>query len=83
MSNKFEKDALSQLSNLDEGFFSNLFRSLFSTSSHKKAIKKAKKIAKEDPELATALSDLSYTTKNIRKMLKTLCKRHPDHKNCQ
>jgi len=82
MSNKLEKDSLSNINELNEGFFTNLFKSLFTTSSHKKAIKKAKKIAKEDPKLASALVDLDYTTKSIRKMLKTLCKRNPDHPKC-
>jgi|TARA_R100000084_G_C4625137_1_gene135377 hypothetical protein len=82
MSNKLEKDSLSNINELNEGFFTKLFRNLFSTSSHKKAIKNAKKVAKEDPELASALVDLNYTTKHLRKLLKTLCKRNPDHPKC-
>jgi hypothetical protein len=83
MSNKFEKDSLKQINQLNEGLFTSLLRSLFFSSSAKKSLKKAKKIAKADPELQAALTDMEYNQKKIRDMLKTLCKRHPDHPTCQ
>ena len=48
----------------------------------KSKYKKVYKIAKDDPELQSALADLEGYHERLNKILKTLCKRNPDHPKC-
>jgi hypothetical protein len=80
--NKLEQKALDKANELNEGFFTNLFRNLFMSSSGKRAMKKAAKIAKDDPELQSALADLQSHRKRVGDLFKKLCKRNPDHPKC-
>ena len=52
------------------------------SSSGKRAMKKAAKIAKDDPELQSALADLQSHRKRVGDLFKKLCKRNPDHPKC-
>jgi len=80
--NKLEQKALDKANELNEGFFSTLFRNLFLSSSGKRAMKKAEKIASDDPELQSAFADLNSHRDRIKTLFKKLCKRNPDHPKC-
>ncbi len=82
LNNKLEQKALKQANELNEGFFTNIFKALFLSSSGKRAMKTAQKIAKDDPELQSALGDLQSHQKRIGQLFKKLCKRNPDHPKC-
>jgi hypothetical protein len=81
--NKFEKDTLKQINKLDEGFFASLVKGLFFNSAAKRSMKKAQKIAKDDPEIQSALKGLEYHQDQIRDLIKNMCKRNPDHPTCK
>ena len=81
--NKFEKDSLKQINQLNEGFFANLVKSLFFNSQAKRSMKKAQKIAKDDPEIQAALKGLTYHQDQIQDLIKNMCKRNPDHPTCK
>ena len=55
---------------------------MFMSSKLKSKYRKAYKIAKDDPELASALADLEDYHGRLNKILKNLCKRRPDHPKC-
>jgi len=80
--NKLEQKILDSANQLNEGFFTNIFKALFLSSSGKRAMKAAKKVAKDDPELQSALGDLQSHQKRIGHLFKKLCKRNPDHPKC-
>jgi hypothetical protein len=48
----------------------------------KKQYKKVYKIAKDDPKLQSALADMENYQERIKKLLKDLCRRNPDHPKC-
>ena len=48
----------------------------------KRHYKKAYKIAKHDPELQAAMADLEDYHGRLNKIIKTLCKRNPNHPKC-
>ena len=79
--NKFEKQTLDQITELNEGILSSIAK-MFMTNKVKNKYKKVYKIAKDDPELQAALSDLEDYHGRLNKILKTLCKRNPDHPKC-
>lgn len=80
--NKLEQQILDSVNELNEGFFTRLFKNLFMTSQGKRAMKAAAKIAKDDPELQSALGDLQSHRKRVGNLFKKLCKRNPDHPKC-
>ena len=80
--NKLEQKILNSANELNEGFFTRLFKNLFMTSQGKRAMKTAAKIAKDDPELQAALTDLQSHRKRVGDLFKKLCKRNPDHPKC-
>ena len=79
--NKFEKQTLDQITELNEGILSSIAK-MFMTNKVKNKYKKVYKIAKDDPELASALADLEDYHGRLNKILKNLCKRRPDHPKC-
>lgn len=82
LNNKLEQKALKQANDLNEGFFTNIFKALFLSSSGKRAMRTAQKVAKDDPELQSALGDLQSHQKRIGQLFKKLCRRNPDHPKC-
>ena len=81
--NKFEKDSLKQINQLNEGFLASLMKSLFFSSAAKRSMKKAQKIAKDDPEIKSALKGLLYHQDQIQDLIKSMCKRNPNHPSCK
>jgi len=79
--NKFEQDQMDQIRELNEGILSSIAK-LFMSSKVKRKYKKVYKIAKDDPELQAALADLEDYHGRLNNILKTLCKRNPDHPKC-
>tara|TARA_A100001201_G_scaffold49523_1_gene49378 strand:- start:2522 stop:2764 length:243 start_codon:yes stop_codon:yes gene_type:complete len=79
--NKLERDTLNQIDELNEGILSSIAR-MFMSRKVKSKYKKVYKIAKDDPELQSALADLEDYHGRLNKILKTLCKRNPDHPKC-
>ena len=79
--NKFEQKQLSQIQELNEGILSTIAK-MFMSNKVKRKYKKVYKIAKDDPELQAALMDLENYHGRLNKVLKTLCKRNPDHPKC-
>jgi hypothetical protein len=80
--NKFEQDSLNQIKEINEGILSSIAR-MFMSRKVKSKYKKVYKIAKDDPELQTALADLEDYHGRLNKLLKNLCKRSPNHPKCQ
>ena len=79
--NKFEQKALDQIKTVNEGILSSIAR-LFMSSKMKRHYKKAYKIAKDDPELQAAMADLEDYHGRLNRIIKTLCKRNPNHPKC-
>ena len=79
--NKLEKQTLNQITELNEGILSSIAK-MFMSRKVKSKYKKVYKLAKHDPELQTALADLEDYHGRLNKILKTLCKRNPDHPKC-
>jgi hypothetical protein len=84
--NRLEEKQLSQINEtnkiVNEGFIGNaLLRVLFGAKI-KKLFKKGVKIAKDDPEIQAAFSDLKYHTDRLQNHIDDFCKDHPDDKNC-
>ena len=79
--NKLERDTLNQIDELNEGILSSIAR-MFMSRKVKSKYKKVYKIAKDDPELQSALADLEDYHGRLNKILKTLCKRNPEHPKC-
>ena len=79
--NKLERDTLNKITELNEGILGAIAR-MFATRKLKRQYSKAYKIAKDDPELQTALADLEDYHGRLNKILKNLCKRNPDHPKC-
>tara|TARA_R100001510_G_C7446054_1_gene73135 strand:+ start:196 stop:441 length:246 start_codon:yes stop_codon:yes gene_type:complete len=79
--NKLEQDALAQIDELNEGILSSIAK-MFMSRKVKSKYKKVYKIAKHDPELQSALADLEDYHGRLNKILKTLCKRNPEHPKC-
>ena len=79
--NKLEKDTLAQIDELNEGILSSIAK-MFMSRKVKNKYKKVYKIAKHDPELQSALADLEDYHGRLNKILKTLCKRNPEHPKC-
>ena len=79
--NKFEKQTLNQITELNEGILSSIAK-MFMSRKVKSKYKKVYKLAKHDPELQTALADLEDYHGRLNKILKTLCKRNPQHPKC-
>ena len=79
--NKLERDTLNQIDELNEGILGSIAR-MFMSRKVKSKYKKVYKIAKDDPELQSALADLEDYHGRLNKILKTLCKRNPDHPKC-
>ena len=79
--NKLEDRVLKQIEGLNEGILSSIAK-MFMSRKVKSKYKKVYKIAKDDPELQSALADLEGYHERLNKILKTLCKRNPDHPKC-
>ena len=78
---KYEQDTLDKITELNEGILGSIAR-MFMSSKLKSKYKKAYKIAKDDPELASALADLKGYHERVRNILKSFCERHPENKRC-
>lgn len=79
--NKLEKDSLDQIQDINEGILDSIAR-MFMSRKVKSKYKKVYKIAKDDPDLQAALADLEDYHGRLNKILKTLCRRRPDHPKC-
>ena len=79
--NKLEQDTLNRITELNEGILSVISK-MFMRNKMKRQYKKVYKIAKDDPELQSALADLEDYHGRLNKILKNLCKRNPDHPKC-
>ena len=79
--NKLEQKTLDQINELNEGILSSIAK-MFMSRKVKSKYRKVYKLAKHDPELQTALADLEDYHGRLNKILKTLCKRNPDHPKC-
>tara|TARA_R110001592_G_scaffold276156_1_gene543300 strand:+ start:253 stop:498 length:246 start_codon:yes stop_codon:yes gene_type:complete len=79
--NKLEEKTLEQIKDLNEGILSSIAK-MFVRNKVKSKYKKAYAIAKDDPELQAALGDLENYHKRLNTIMKTLCKRRPDHPKC-
>ena len=72
---------INEITELNEGILSSIAR-IFMSSKVKRKYKKVYALAKDDPELQAALMDLEDYHGRLNKILKTLCKRNPDHPKC-
>ena len=72
---------INEITELNEGILSSIAR-IFMSSKVKKKYKKVYGLAKDDPKLQAALMDLEDYHGRLNKILKTLCKRNPDHPKC-
>jgi cell division protein ZapA (FtsZ GTPase activity inhibitor) len=83
--NRLEDKQLKQINEanklINEGILSSIV-GLFLRSKMKKQYKKVYKIAKDDPKLQSALADMENYQERIKKLLKDLCRRNPDHPKC-
>jgi hypothetical protein len=79
--NKFERDALKQIDELNEGLLGQIAK-MFMARKVKRQYKKAYKIAKDDPELQSALADLEGYHERLNDILKGICKRNPNNPYC-
>ena len=79
--NTLEDRVLKQVEDINEGILSSIAR-LFTARKMKSQYRKAYKIAKDDRELRSALADLEGYQGRLNKILKTLCKRNPNHPKC-
>ena len=79
--NKLEKQVQENI-HLNESVLSNIAR-LFLKRKMKRQLKQAYDIAKDDPELQSALADLENYNERLNKIIKSLCKRRPDHPKCK
>tara|TARA_Y100001963_G_scaffold157819_1_gene255206 strand:- start:426 stop:683 length:258 start_codon:yes stop_codon:yes gene_type:complete len=80
--NKIETRMVNQITELSEGILGTL-ANLFVKSKMKRKYKKVYSIAKDDPELQSALADLEDYHERLNKIMKNLCKRNPDHPKCK
>ena len=79
--NKLEERTLEQIKHLKEGILTTIAK-MFMKTKVKSKYKKVYNIAKDDPELQSALADLENYHGRLNKIMKTLCKRRPDHPKC-
>lgn len=79
--NKIERQMQENIQ-LNEGLLSGIAK-LFIARKIRKQFKKAYDVAKDDPELQTALIDLESHQERLQKIIKNLCKRNPDHPRCK
>ena len=79
--NKLEKQVEENI-HLNESVLSNIAR-LFLKRKMKRQLKQAYDIAKDDPELQSALADLENYNERLNNIIKSLCKRRPDHPKCK
>ena len=83
--NKFERDIQNNIE-VNEGFFTRL-ASAFATRKMKgaygPAMKKVFNAAKHDPELQAAIFDLEDYQERLQRILKSMCKRRPNHPKCK
>ena len=79
--NKLEK-RIEENIQLNEGVLSSIAK-LFLKRKVKRQYKKAYDIAKDDPELQSALADMETYHDRLNDIIKTLCKRRPDHPKCK
>ena len=79
--NKLEKRVEENI-HLNESMLSKIAK-LFLKRKMKRQLKQAYDIAKDDPELQSALADLENYNDRLNKIIKSLCKRRPDHPKCK
>jgi hypothetical protein len=79
--NKLEKRVEENI-HLNESMLSKIAK-LFLKRKMKRQLKQAYDIAKDDPELQSALADLENYNERLNKIIKSLCKRRPDHPKCK
>ena len=84
--NRLEKKQLTQINETNKlikefSLGNALIRMLFG-SKVKKAFKKGVKIAKDDPELQAAFTDLKYHADRLQDFIDDFCKDNPDSSNC-
>jgi len=80
--NKIETKMLDHIKELNEGILGTL-ANMFAKRKIKSKYKKVYNIAKDDPELQSALADLEDYHERLNKIMKSLCKRNPDHPKCK
>jgi hypothetical protein len=79
--NKLEKQMQENIT-LNEGLLSRIAK-LFIRGKVKRQYKKAYDIAKDDPKLQAALADMENYHERLNDIIKSLCKRNPDHPKCK
>jgi hypothetical protein len=79
--NKLEKQMQENIT-LNEGLLSRIAK-LFIKGKVKRQYKKAYDIAKDDPKLQAALADMENYHERLNDIIKSLCKRNPDHPKCK
>tara|TARA_Y100001972_G_C7479356_1_gene243698 strand:- start:131 stop:376 length:246 start_codon:yes stop_codon:yes gene_type:complete len=79
--NKLEQQTLDKITELNEGILSSIAK-MFMSRKVRSKYSKVYKLAKHDPELQSALADLEDYHGRLNKILKTLCKRNPEHPKC-
>ena len=79
--NRLEKQVLEQIK-INEGVLSSIAK-LFMRGKIKRQYKQAYQLAKDDPELQSALIDLENYHERLNDIMKSLCDRNPDHPRCQ
>ena len=67
---------------LNEGLLSGIAK-MFLARKIRKQYKKAYDVAKDDPELQSALADLETYQERLQKIIKNLCKINPSHPKCK
>ena len=80
--NKFERKALKQIEEVNEGLLSGIAK-LFMSRKVRRQYKSAYKIAKDDPELQAAFQGLKYHHEKLKDLVDSFCDRFPDHKSCK
>jgi len=79
--NKLEEQMQENI-HVNEGLLSRIAK-LFIKGKVKRQYKKAYDIAKDDPELQAALADMENYHERLNDIIKSLCKRNPDHPKCK
>jgi adenylosuccinate lyase len=79
--NKLEKQMQENIT-LNEGLLASIAK-LFIRGKVKRQYKKAYDIAKDDPKLQAALADMENYYERLNDIIKSLCKRNPDHPKCK
>jgi hypothetical protein len=80
---RLERKQLKQINDINEGILSAIAKMILKGSlRNNKKWKQLKKVAKDDPELYSAMVSANQIDVMIDDLLRSLCDRNPDHPTC-